>query len=214
MGNERRRMTEKKGMEARNQQAARDALRRRQKAKKAKTVKRHVRYKDKLKLLAELESNKSAAPIVASELPRFDEEEEDVIEKNVPSTNSTALNEPEKSVQVSPSNSEIEKHTPMETASLQKDGDEVAPVEATVSEEPKAKKKYLPFTKQVKQYEKLKGEREARRREHEKRINIREKMLSKSKKNRRERVRCLLYVRRVEPLRLTMVPFSNLSNIL
>jgi hypothetical protein len=57
------------GLAARNVQASADALRRRQKAKAAANVTRHVRYKTKMRLIAELErkSASTPAPIVAPE---------------------------------------------------------------------------------------------------------------------------------------------------
>lgn len=188
MGHERRRMSEKKGMEVRNQQAARDALRRRQKAKKAKTVKRHVRYKDRKKLLADLDANQEAAPIVASDLRQLVDNEDDLIEVNPQRTKSVTLNKREKQNETKSGEANAEDTMPVESDSLSNVGNKPGPVEAARAEEPKGKTKYMPFSKQIKAYEKLKGQKEAQRREQQKKIKIREKMLRKSKKERKERV--------------------------
>lgn len=194
----RRRLPGNQGLEARNQQAARDALRRRQKAKKAKTVKRHVRYKDKKKLLGEFENAKKEVPIVASELPHLLEEEEEAL--NYPTdpgrkqqakkddTTSKGVVAPSEAQQKpshresAPQRGTLEDNKPR---ALEKDG---ISTEATVSAQATAKKKYLPFTKERKEFKKAQAEREAREKERQGRIKVREKMLQKSKKERRERV--------------------------
>lgn len=196
MTHERRPLLEKKGLEARNQQAARDALRRRQKAKKARTVKRHVRYKEKKRLLGEMEASEPVKPIVARELgiPGNEGAEEEVQIVNMKKNNEgngkqsagqidndgegTGLGSEEKEEKVDAKDAKVKITETIQdsehTNGKQADG--------------KTKKKYMPFTKQIKQAEKAQREREERERERKHKIEIREKMLKLSRKQRKERV--------------------------
>lgn len=63
-------------LDLRRSQASSDALRRRQKAKAAAKTKRHYQYREKQRLLGELEASRkaSATPIVAAELGTYAED--------------------------------------------------------------------------------------------------------------------------------------------
>lgn len=214
-------MSEAGGFKGRNQQAARDALRRRQKAKQAKTVKRHVRYNEKQKLLKQLESSARDAPIVASNLRRFEEDEETSNEgmkragrrRKIAKASASSSHEPGEENALD--EKEQEKVSPLENEKFEAGVNDTSSKETSDTDGSEAEmeteiakstntsndsgaewkddspKKYLPFTKQMKQAEKLKQEREAREKERLKQIKTRENMLKKSKKQRRNQV-CLI----------------------
>lgn len=192
MAHDRRPVSGRQGLEARNQQAARDALRRRQKAKKAKTVKRHVHYKEKKKLLEDLEANKPAALIVADELSRpWDNDSSDERPKKTIPMRRSQKEQVDGSgggnaEAVSNENEDAEEEDEIEAVkeAVPDARAEGAPVEGGKKE----KKKYLPFTKQMKQAEKARKEREQKEKERVQSIKVREGMLKKSKKDRRDRV--------------------------
>lgn len=201
MMNERRQMSSRKGMEVRNQQAARDALRRRQKAKKARTVKRHVRYKEKQRLLREMEEQQPAAPIIAKELgiPGDEDEVDDIAVSKTTGTNtnsnldsSSEVDEPdEANLDTSTTAKEekidnVEKVLDEKNRSVEEGGNESGG-------EDLEKKKHHPFMKQMKIAEEARKEREKREKERKQRIKVRERMLKKSKKERKTKV-CLLCI--------------------
>lgn len=181
------------GLEARNKQAERDALRRRQKAKKARIVKRHVRYKDKKKLLATLEAETSAKPIVAHELRRYEEEESDV-EAAAAAAMGHGMGE----------HGVVESHSDRMSADVQDEKEEVGAVAKSGSErdeeedqvgeaEPVERKKaYVPFQKEMKQFEAMKQERERRDAEVQREIEERNSRLKNASKARKDKV-CLLH---------------------
>lgn len=191
-------MSNKQGLQARNQQAARDALRRRQKAKKARQVKRHVRYKEKKRLLDELEAGKVDSPIVANELRRLGEDEDEKDDVHVrPRTQQSNKKQ----------NTEVDGFVcGEESDKVELRGSQSAQIEDDVEQHKmgleakktqtlqgdKKKKKFVPFTKQMKQAENARKEREKKEREHQIRISTRENMLKKSKKERGKRVSCVV----------------------
>lgn len=193
-------MSVRTGLDARNMQAARDALRRRQKEKKARIVKRHVHYKEKKRLLEELATKDTAAPIVAPELMRpgeGDDDNEMTEKKHKKSKNK------KKGKNVTPTENEdieaIEETATLNTSDdIGKETDEVSAVPSvggSADEERKGSKakKYAPYTKERKQFEKLQKEREVQKQEREKKINERVNMLKKSKKERKKRVSLFIY---------------------
>lgn len=253
-------------LDNRNTQAARDALRRRQKEKKSRIVKRHVLYKQKQKLLKDIEGSETAGPIIAPELgrPGFDEDNGDdvravpkrvkdkrakfssAVDDDVPDMDEGESAERDDAnlshVEILP---EHDKQKNTETAQLPKVGtasthkrtlknnkagtrgdqrleeedseenedgedNEISPTtedsgnsvegeeeEVQQKDEDKTKartatKKYIPFLKEKKEYEKLMRQRDRQERERQGRIKKREKMLKQSKKRRAEVVSCLL----------------------
>lgn len=200
-------MSNKQGLEARNQQAARDALRRRQKAKKAKQVKRHVRYKEKKKLLSELEAEKVDVPIVAHELGRpGDEEDEEgeiavqpLRQRQTQERKRTRRNSDKAEATKEAEDNEVAEDIDSqdggmndEIQSAQKQEPEEKSIPSVVVEKRKPKK-YLPFTKQMKQAEQARKERQKNEKEREIKIKTRENRLKLSKKERRKRVSCIVY---------------------
>lgn len=172
-------MKAKAGLEARNSQAAKDALRRRQKIKKARTVKRHVRYKEKKKLLEELTKSESGKVIVADNLNNPFAVSDDEAPKP---QSSRVDNKPDK---VGSPSAQVETEAkPIETEHTEQNEDE----EIVKVEEPAKKKKYMPFEKERKHFEKVKKEREQEEQERQIQIKTQQDMRKQSKKQRKAKV--------------------------
>lgn len=171
---------------ARRTQAARDALRRRQKEKKARIVKKHVRYKEKQKLLAQLAQAEKDAPIVAPELGSLDGEHPTAVLESQQTTRDGGTERPP--VGVSATN----KHQERLSSNGSRNSEEVEMESPTVQNEKrteqKKKAKHVPFAKERKQYEEAQKRREQEQKEREKKIKQREIMLRKSKNRRKEQV--------------------------
>lgn len=176
----RRKVSDKNGVQARNTQAARDALRRRQKEKKARIVKRHVRFKDKKKLMEQLEQSESKRPIVAAELSRHGEGEEESLEQ---------AGIPRKKQEIPDTTEALKAKQGDRGSDAEHDGQESGDTkDKTQGDSPVKRKKYLPFTKEVREFERTKRERERRDQERKERIAGREEMLTQSRKRRGQKV--------------------------
>lgn len=205
-------------LQERNSQAARDALRRRQKQKKSKTVKRHVLYKQKQRLLNQLAEEEPQAPIVASELGRPGSEHEDddeketkmatLEEKKTDETNAGAgagtveadAGDVSDEIEVDTKQAE-EENDDEDESDANEDGSEIE-IEVPNSELAKTDKKeggesgsknpkgrsYERFAKQRKEYEEWRREQDELEREQKERIKKREEMLTESRKTRQQKV--------------------------
>lgn len=201
---------------ARNTQAARDALRRRQKEKKARIVKKHVRYKQSKKLIDQLQD--VPVPIVAKELSRGDSDEDNEATNRAfkPSKVRGKKRSPEQ-------DEEKRREVPSDAISTEKGDDTIQDISSNAVEEgndrdapgieetdevdkqqdAKKRKKYLPFQKERKYFEKVKKEREAKEKEHQQKIEEREEMLRQSKKQRGKQVRLNLQAKRANARQLS-----------
>ena len=179
MERDRRKMKAKAGLEARNSQAAKDALRRRQKIKKARTVKRHVRYKQKKKLLEELTKTESNNVIVADNLSNpFAASDDEAIKPQSNPVDKKPDDADSLSVEVEP---ELK---PQELEDMKQDKNE----EIVKAEEPVKKKKHMPFEKERKHFEQVKKEREKEQEERKMQIETQQNMRKESKKQRKAKV--------------------------
>ena len=206
-GSRRRGMPGNNAFSSRNTQAAQDALRRRQKEKRARIVKKHVRYKNTRKLIDQI--SKAPALIVAAELSRHDSDNdrESLMPgaKNAngkrqkpsgPSRVSSTTPNPltERTANESPATTGTGDESSSKATNISAANDRGRESGDTKSETEKRKRKFEPFHKQKMQFEKMQKEREAKRQEREKEIAEREEMLRQSKKNRSKRVSLTLYI--------------------
>ncbi|KAI0559142.1 rRNA-processing protein FYV7 [Gracilaria domingensis] len=176
-------MNESAALIARRTQAARDALRRRQKEKKARIVKRHVRYKQKQKLLSQLQLSEREEPIVAPEFATLHHEEAERREQEPTDVNGKTQ------IEISASEEETEHLHKSSSEELRK-GESEAMDHADDTTEPKRNtRKYMPFAKERKQFKEMKEKREQEQKEREERIKQRESMLKSSKKRRKKQAK-------------------------
>lgn len=234
-GRVRRRVWDKHDTElqSRQTQASRASLRRHHKVKQARIVKKHVLYKQKRRLLQQLSEQDEPAPVIASELGRpggdSDNEEPPMpIAPNVAGQGATT----DGNIEVKPgqSNSEQiensdvdnrEKSFRVEASKSQQGGngsDENTGHESLKGDRKRGK--YVPFAKQIREYEAWKRQREEEKEQREENIRQREEMLEKSQKRRKEQVctfRLFRPPRKVsnglwqDPLSTTRVSFSIAS---
>lgn len=187
------------GLQARNTQAARDALRRRQKEKKARIVKRHVRYKDKKKLLEQLAQSERPTPIVAKELCRDDEEDLEamqepsvqartpIVHKDDDADDSALAENDQREIAVR-ENADVDSKVCTDVPADDSGEDDDSVRQDRPLDKPAKRQKYIPFMKEQKEYERMKEEREAEQSERRRKIEEREQMLQRSKKQRRAKV--------------------------
>lgn len=186
MNGSRRPMNNSASLMARRTQASRDALRRRQKEKKARIVKNHVRYKQKQKLLAQLAHAEKEAPVVAPELGALDGERATAgLESYQTEIGRETVRQQSG---VFEADKRQERLSGDVTRSTTEDETETPTLQNEKGMEQKSTQKHIPFSKERKHYEEVQKRREQEQKERENKIKQRETMLRKSKKRRKEQV--------------------------